>query len=149
MLEIQELYVNLTRNLRTGETDWYEPYTNDRGELYRHLVREYGRCTSKIYREGPNGPVTCGWVFLKRQKYDDCAETFLAETWVEVRNEAQKRWQLAVTELKIKVHARGNVHVWVKVKGRRVMHRVFPDWPAAVHEVDFDAVDIVTVRELA
>jgi hypothetical protein len=51
------------------------------GELYRMLVKEYGRCTGHVY-VGDGQKV--GWVFLKREKYDDVDETFVCETWVTI-----------------------------------------------------------------
>ena len=53
------------------------------GEVYRYAREQYGRCTSKIYREQNDGPpMHTGWVFVKREKYEDTQETFLCETWV-------------------------------------------------------------------
>lgn len=58
---------------------------NSLGELYRMLSREYGRCTSYVYvnRKG-GGSQKVGWGFVRRERYDDCEETFLCETWVTV-----------------------------------------------------------------
>lgn len=49
------------------------------GGLYRYGLSEHGRCIGKMY-VGDGKHV--GYVFVKRRKYDDCAETFLAEAWV-------------------------------------------------------------------
>lgn len=74
-----------------GECNWYEPFTDDRGELFRSCQREYGRCTSTVYKDvrravAFNPPVTRtywnGWFFEKRRKYEDCDETYLQGTWV-------------------------------------------------------------------
>jgi hypothetical protein len=47
------------------------------------MVREYGRCTGRVYIDGADGKgLPIGWVFIKRKEYDDCKETFLQETWV-------------------------------------------------------------------
>jgi hypothetical protein len=99
MLEIQESFVNATRGCRTGESDWYEPYTDDRGKLFRSLVKEHGRCIGKVYidRRTPvagdallaayeTDAIPVGWVFLKRTAYDRSQQTFLLETWVTVRD---------------------------------------------------------------
>jgi len=76
-----------------GECDWYEPYTDDRGELFRKYQREYGRCDSTIYKEvrsavAFNPPVIRtywgGWHFVKRRKFEDCEDTYLQGTWVMV-----------------------------------------------------------------
>lgn len=95
MLKIQEIFVNLDKGYRFGESDWYEPYTDDLGQLYRSLRCEYGRCIGKVYvdlREGGAQPV--GWVFRKRMEYEDAhrisdpeKRTYLRETWVSYRHE--------------------------------------------------------------
>jgi hypothetical protein len=51
--------------------------------MYRWLVREHGRCTGKIWVDTEDGSrLHVGWVFLKRDRYEDTGETFLHETWV-------------------------------------------------------------------
>jgi len=90
-------YVDVTRGLRYGEDAACETFTDDRGELYRHCVREFGRCTGKVYidEKQPDGaykPRAVGWCFVKRVEYDDAdraqlrgkARTFLREVWVTV-----------------------------------------------------------------
>ena len=53
------------------------------GDIYRASAKEYGRCTSKVYIDTKSrGVIAVGWVFVKRTKYDDSNETYLAETWV-------------------------------------------------------------------
>jgi hypothetical protein len=110
MLEIKEPYVNATENCLIGDSGWYEPYTGDRGKLFRSLQREYGRCTSRMYRDvkvtdaglpglGPlfTRPVretwtviAIGWVFSKRDRYADArgsapSDHYVRDVWVEVR----------------------------------------------------------------
>lgn len=80
---IQETWVDRSNNVRTGESSLYEPFTEDTGALYRHCMKEYGRCVGKVRIDLPGGSSKAiGWVFQKRQKYDDCNDTFLLETWV-------------------------------------------------------------------
>ena len=80
-----ENYVNVTKGWRHGDSGWQETFADNPGDLYRALVREHGRCVSKMYRDRDGKPpIVCGWVFQKRRQYDDCSETYLAETWVEV-----------------------------------------------------------------
>lgn len=83
-LYVKENFVNASEGYSFGSTDPYEAWTGDRGRLYRSLVREYGRCTGKMYIDTDFGSQAVGWVFVKRMKYDDCAETYLRETWVSV-----------------------------------------------------------------
>jgi hypothetical protein len=87
-MKIRETYVNVTKGYRYGETEWYEPYTENIGRLFKSLQKEYGRCISKIYIDGYGGQVvgSCGWVFQKKIQYEDCKEFYVQETWVEVQN---------------------------------------------------------------
>jgi len=64
------------------------------GEIYRAYRAEYGRCMSKVYVDvrvktndegGERWEVKhVGWFFVSRQKYEDCAETYLRGAWVTV-----------------------------------------------------------------
>ena len=86
---LKEQTVNATEHYRFGDDGWFESRFTERGEAYRGMQSEHGRCTGKMYMDGPDGqPHHVGWVFVKRRKYDDCAQTFLAETWVTVRKGA-------------------------------------------------------------
>lgn len=71
-----------------------------RSALYRFSVKEYGRCTGKVYvdKRTPTNDkggerwdtVHTGWCFVKRERYEDdtlscCVdEAYLCETWVTV-----------------------------------------------------------------
>lgn len=84
-LWIEENWVDATRGCRIGDSGVYETHyeTSERGQLYRALVKEYGRCVSRVYIDKADGGVQAvGWVFQQRKKYDDTHETFLRETWV-------------------------------------------------------------------
>lgn len=84
-LWVQETFVNATEGHQFGESDVYETWTGETGELYRDCVREYGRCIGRIgvdTAEGTTYPV--GWVFLKRMQYEDSDQTYLREVWVTV-----------------------------------------------------------------
>lgn len=86
-LWVSETYLNADNHVIFGESEWYETYTDDLGDLYRDMVREFGRCTGRIYRDTETGPVAVGWVFLKRMTYEDARssdDTYLREVWVEV-----------------------------------------------------------------
>lgn len=85
---IQEEYVNKTQSLRCGSSDVYESRYETMGDLYRGLVKEFGRCVSKMYVDKKDGGAKCiGWVFEKRMKYDDSNETFMQETWISVHEQ--------------------------------------------------------------
>ena len=57
---------------RSHEGDYYEPYTDDLGQLFKSLRREYGRCTSRVYVDAPDGTADpIGWVFEKQVEYED------------------------------------------------------------------------------
>lgn len=49
------------------------------GEMFRWFRNEYGRCTGKVY---VGDGIHVGWIFAKRDKYEDTGETFLHETWI-------------------------------------------------------------------
>lgn len=55
-----------------GESDPYETDYETPGELYRLGVREHGRCAGKVYIDRKDGPVAVGWIFEKRDRYEDC-----------------------------------------------------------------------------
>lgn len=79
---IEEVWRNATENYICGESGLYEPYTDNLGELFRSLQKEYGKCVSKVYVDQGDKTIAIGWVFEKRRKYDDCNDTYLQETWV-------------------------------------------------------------------
>ncbi len=91
-LMVSEVYINQTKGHGFGDSGWYEAYTDDRGELYRAMQKEFGRCVSKMYRDQKNAPpIAVGWVFQSRQQYDDWGRFqggdryYIREVWVEVR----------------------------------------------------------------
>lgn len=89
---IRETYLNKDRDMIFGETGWYEPYTIDKGKLFRSLQKEYGRCVSKVYLDelqvnGMMVAIPHGWVFQKKDKYEDTGERYMREVWVSVREE--------------------------------------------------------------
>ena len=96
---IQETRIDRTRNISYGSTDWYEPFTKDKGTLFKTLQKEYGRCTNRVYidrhlpapDDGTTGAYTTttipvGWVFCKNARYEDTKEVYLCETWVTLRD---------------------------------------------------------------
>jgi len=86
MLFLQEAHLNVEPRYIIGESDVYESFTDDPGELFRACQRDHGRCTGKVYIDGADGqPIHVGWVFVKRKQYQDCNDTYLHETWVTVR----------------------------------------------------------------
>lgn len=98
-LLIREVFVNETRGCRFGAEEWYEPYTDDRGRLFRTMQREYGRCVStKMYIDTKTQEIKpVGWVFQKRMRYEDArrdpdtgrykdSDYYVREVWVELRD---------------------------------------------------------------
>ena len=84
-LYAEENRINRTRGWRYGDSGVYETSYETTGALYRAMRKEYGRCTGRVMIDDKGGrskPI--GWVFLKRDRYDDCNDTFLSETWVTV-----------------------------------------------------------------
>jgi hypothetical protein len=90
-LLINETWVNATAVGIVGESGVYETAYTKKGELFRELQKLYGRCVSKLYIERPNGKSRAiGWVFEKRQQYEDCPDTYMAECWVEIHKRLPK-----------------------------------------------------------
>jgi hypothetical protein len=81
-LYVQETFVNKTEGYQFGESDVYESGYDDKGKLYRALRRKYGRCVSRVYVDSSQGAKSIGWVFVKRDKYDDTGDSYLREVWV-------------------------------------------------------------------
>lgn len=94
---IQEAYFNATRGYRYGISDWYEPYTENVGRLFRDFQQEYGRCISKVYLDTKKGTIQVGWVFQKRVLYEDARpdwtgkyrkdDYYIREVWVSFAND--------------------------------------------------------------
>ncbi len=84
MIWIKETYVNETEHHGIGESEVYETNFEHRGELYRSLQSEYGRCAGKVY-VGEGTPI--GWVFEGRDRYEDTDETYLRHVWVTLHSE--------------------------------------------------------------
>ena len=82
----QDAAVNKTKNYSYGSSDIYESFTDNKGLLYKDLMREYGRCSGSMYRDTKvsNHPIKVGWVFEKITTYDDSNDKYLQETWVEI-----------------------------------------------------------------
>lgn len=84
-MEVENYRTDDERRVGLGESGTYETFTDNRGELYRAMQKEYGRCTGKVYiGEDQDQIKEIGWVFIKRQTYQDSDETYLQETWVTI-----------------------------------------------------------------
>jgi hypothetical protein len=76
-------YVNKTKGYVYGEQEPFEPWTEDRGKLFRSLQREHGRCVSRVYIDGSDGKnIPVGWYFEKTARYSDTKEPYKQGTWV-------------------------------------------------------------------
>jgi hypothetical protein len=77
-------YINATEQRGIGEDSipLEDSIIDSRGDLYRFGVREYGRCTGKVYEDTDAGTVECGYVFEGRDRYEDTGETYLREVWL-------------------------------------------------------------------
>lgn len=86
---IQETYINASKGHGIGESGLYEPFTEDTGQLYRALQKEYGRCVGKVrvMIDGVDG-IPIGWVFQGRDRYEDTREPYLREVWVTLHEAA-------------------------------------------------------------
>jgi hypothetical protein len=88
---VQEEFVNATKGYRFGESDPQESRFTRKGDLYRFCVKEYGRCVSKVYIDTPAGVKAIGWVFIKREQYTDCNDTYLQEAWITMHKAPPQR----------------------------------------------------------
>ena len=79
---IQESHLNVTKGYNYGDSEVYESCAETPGELFKSLRKSFGRCTSKVYIDRGDKSVHIGWVFQKLEKYTDCNDKYLAETWV-------------------------------------------------------------------
>jgi hypothetical protein len=64
-----------------GNTEPYEPYTFNIKRLFKSMMKEYGRCVSKVYI-GETKPKAIGWVFQKNAEPDRNGNKRKLETWV-------------------------------------------------------------------
>jgi hypothetical protein len=100
---VQESYVNTgtyqadgtlddSQQWRFGDSDVYETWASvdQRGDLFRSLQREYGRCISTMMiddKDAPGGARAIGWVFEKRMAYEDDRRKFYKrEVWVSLHS---------------------------------------------------------------
>jgi len=94
MLVIKETYVNNTKGYRFGETGFYKPCTEDKGELFKRMQQACGRCISKVYLDAPDGTaIPVGWAFEKKRKYAGSDETYLQHTWVQYKEVDAEWWE--------------------------------------------------------
>ena len=58
------------------------------GDIFRASRKEHGRCTGKVFLDKKDGTIIqIGWVFVKRERYEDSRETFIHETWISLYDE--------------------------------------------------------------
>ena len=74
----QEDYVDASGGCRLGNTEPYETFTDNEGQLFREFRNLYGRCISKVYVDEK----AIGWVFQSRVPYSDSADRYIREVWV-------------------------------------------------------------------
>ena len=79
---VREDHVNADKNYLLCEPIYTEADGQTPGEIFRACRREYGRCTGSVYVDTAEGTKRIGWAFQKRERYQDCGETYLHETWV-------------------------------------------------------------------
>jgi hypothetical protein len=84
---VEESYVDATKGQRYGYSGLYEPFTTDKGKLFRAYQREFGRCTGKVYVDRADRTIAVGWVFVGRTQYEDSRDTYLRETWITLHDE--------------------------------------------------------------
>jgi hypothetical protein len=83
---VSETFCNATKRAQFGETEPYEPWTDDVGKLFADYRREFGRA-GKVYVDTMHGAQHVGWCFRKRMKYEDARDNsdesyYDREVWV-------------------------------------------------------------------
>lgn len=91
--EVRNAGTDDERRIGIGQSNIYETAYETPGDLFRALAgrgsrrwEKMGRCTGKVYVDEDGRAQHVGWVFLRRQRYDDSPETYLQETWVTVHD---------------------------------------------------------------
>ena len=87
---IQEVFINKTEGYTIGNDGPYKSFTDNTGELFLSLQREYGRCVSRQYVDPDAKPI--GWVFQKKMRYEDAktnkpTDYYVLEVWVTLLDE--------------------------------------------------------------
>lgn len=85
---IKETFVNASKGYIFGKDECRELWTNDPKKLFHSLKKEYGPLCSRMYRDelqvnGTMAAVPIGYVFKGRRKYEDSADSYMREVWVE------------------------------------------------------------------
>jgi hypothetical protein len=82
---VRETFLNADAGYLLGEPEvTTDLFSGAPGDIFRAAQAEYGGCVSRIFVDTKAGTKTCGWVFQRREKFEDCDETFLREVWVEL-----------------------------------------------------------------
>ena len=89
---ISEAFVNKDKDIRYWSGEPYETGLDKIGNLYRCMLKEHGRCIGKVYVDRENGETwAVGWVFIKREHYDDNKDTYIRETWITLYHQPIER----------------------------------------------------------
>ena len=87
-LVISETHVNATEHYRYEATPPYESFADTKGELFRELQRDYGRCLGKVYVDTKDGELhMVGWCFRRTDYYTDTGEPFAHEVWITIHGD--------------------------------------------------------------
>jgi hypothetical protein len=88
-LMVSETWTDATdpeRPFIVGDSGVYESIAETPGEPFRLARRAWGRCTGRVYVDGPDGTaIPVGWIFQQRAPYEDAPDqTWIRETWITV-----------------------------------------------------------------
>ena len=93
-MKVEETHVNRTEGYLLGDPEVIDSenavYGDDPGEIYRFCLKNYGRCSSKVYVDTDEGTKAVGWVFEKTDHYEDTGEPFIHETWVTLYDDLRR-----------------------------------------------------------
>ena len=82
-MQVQISIVNESKGYRIyDEVENWDMCENP-SEVYHAALKEYGRCTSKVYIDKKDGAVAhIGWHFLKKCFYEDTKEPYSQGAWI-------------------------------------------------------------------
>jgi hypothetical protein len=84
-----EAHLNKTENYLLGEPykmPLKDTVIKNLQDLYRFGLKEYGRCSSKIYIDVNGKAIHIGYCFIQKRFYEDTKEPYIAETWLSIES---------------------------------------------------------------
>ena len=87
--QVKETHVNRSENyvIFDDKIDIEDSEIETLNDLYKYGLEHYGKCTGKVYIDiSDQKAMHIGYIFLKKDKYEDTKESFLRETWLSIEH---------------------------------------------------------------